>query len=40
MKFITLGELEELANLYSKNEYGNYLQKIIHEEILIKGGVI
>jgi glucose-1-phosphate thymidylyltransferase len=40
MKFITLGELKELANQYSKNEYGNYLNKIIHEEFLLMGGEI
>jgi glucose-1-phosphate thymidylyltransferase len=38
MNFITLSELKDLANQYSKNEYGNYLNKIIHEEMLIKGG--
>lgn len=40
MGFITLAELQDLANQYSKNEYGNYLNKIIHEEMLIKGAVI
>lgn len=40
MKFITLGELKELANQYSKNEYGNYLNKIIHEEFQLMGGEI
>lgn len=38
MNFINLNQLKELADQYSKNEYGNYLNRIIREESMVKGG--
>jgi glucose-1-phosphate thymidylyltransferase len=38
MNFINLNQLKGLADQYSKNEYGNYLNRIIREESLVKGG--